>query len=85
MNIPWKDAKVHEGTVPNQEDLFPKPVILQCTSCNRIGYWYPEENTVAVRSRSCQTAPKIFRDRHCWGVFSWNGNAPQEAPLTSDY
>ena len=85
MNIPWKDAAVHEGVVPQQEILYPRPVILECADCREPGFWYPAKNTVDSGSRSCQTAPGISRNSHCWGVVSWNGNAPQEAPLIDDY
>ena len=80
MKIPWKDAAVHEGTIPQQKILYPHPVILECGDCHWTGYWYPRENQINVSGRHCS-----YGGDHSWTVYSWNGNAPQEAPLTDDY
>jgi hypothetical protein len=73
---PWQDAQIHEGTIPQQATLFPRPVILECSDCGKAGYWYPGENRIDTGSRMCPQRPSGWRPYHRWTVYSWNGNIP---------
>jgi hypothetical protein len=74
---PWQGAEIHEGTIPQQAALYPRPVILECGDCCRRGYWYPQENRIDTGRRMCPEGPAGWRPFHAWAVRSWNGHEPQ--------
>lgn len=74
---PWQAAEIHEGTIPQQAILYPRPVILECQDCMRVGYWYPDESRIDTRSRMCPEGPVGWRPYHRWTVESWNGHQPE--------
>lgn len=77
---PWRGAELHEGTVPQQASLFPRPVVLACRSCGAEGFWYPAENRIETASRHCHDGEQ-HRKGHDWAVYRWNGSVPVDAPL----
>jgi hypothetical protein len=83
--VPWKDADICEGTVPQQAILYPRPVVLECQECGWVGYWYPAEDKIDTGYRVClRDGTRPARSFHVWAVQSWNGNAPQAAPVTGE-
>jgi hypothetical protein len=76
---PWQNAEIHEGVIPEQAILYPRPVILECEDCGRAGYWYPAESRIDTAGRLCPEGPGGWRAFHAWTVRSWNGHDPAGA------
>jgi hypothetical protein len=73
---PWQGAEIHEGVIPQQAALYPRPVILECGDCCRHGYWYPQENRIDTGRRMCPAGGYKARPYHLWAVYGWNGHEP---------
>ena len=82
--LPWRDAEIRIGTIPQQASLYPKPVILECEDCMTTGFWYPEDNYIDTTRRMCPDEDHGQRPYHRWSVAGWNGNAEVDAPMADD-
>lgn len=82
VEIPWKDAEIHEGITPQAASLFPLPVILECRKGEHLGYWYPEDDRIDVSRARCYGYGGTW-SLHDWEVLDWNGNNPVEAPTVT--
>lgn len=95
---PWKDAEVRERVIPQQEALYPRPVVLGCRGCGHVGYWYPGEGdagAIEVMSARCRYTVEypgdygqalsrwVSRPAHDWEVSAWNGHEPVPAPAAA--
>lgn len=80
---PWQGAEIHEGTIPQQATMYPRPVVLECGQCHKPGYWYPAEDRIDTGGRMCfgETPPRPY---HQWDVYSWNGNEPVSGITAAD-